>query len=69
MSDGLVMQLARLRREHRLTRKQVARRLGTRTREIRYLEEGRKDRDYLSTIRRYALAVGALITWEVVFDD
>ena len=48
-----------------LSRKDVANRMGIKPRDVEAIEEGKTDL-YMSTLRRYCLAVDALVEWQVV---
>lgn len=63
MMDALVA----LRRSHGLRQKDVAARMGISQSAVARIESGERDL-HLSTLRRYALAIGARITHHVVDD-
>ncbi|HSS08993.1 MAG TPA: helix-turn-helix transcriptional regulator [Acidimicrobiales bacterium] len=59
----LLRQLATLRREQGLTQVQLAERMGTSQDQITRLEAGADTR--LSTVERYAAALGVKVTWRL----
>jgi transcriptional regulator with XRE-family HTH domain len=70
-AENLVQQLADLRRKQGLSQREVGRRMGVGQQTISQLENGRSHTSnyhspFLSTLQRYARAVGAEIDFEVV---
>ena len=63
-TDSLIAELTRLRRSRRLSQTEVAARMGTSQSALARLESGRSDAR-MSTVARYAAAVGATIGFAV----
>ncbi|MGY1785630.1 helix-turn-helix domain-containing protein [Geodermatophilus sp. SYSU D00698] len=61
---GLIEELVRLRRESELSQTQVAARMGTSQSAVARLESGELDAR-LSTLERYAAALGRTVDWQV----
>ncbi|MGY1832270.1 helix-turn-helix domain-containing protein [Geodermatophilus sp. SYSU D01180] len=61
---GLIEELVRLRRESELSQTQVAARMGTSQSAVARLESGEPDAR-LSTLERYAAALGRTVDWQV----
>ena len=61
---GLIEQLARARRESGLSQTEIAARMGTTQSAVARLESGELDAR-LSTLERYAAALGRAVDWQV----
>ena len=64
----LIAELVRIRQSKGLSQKDVAERIGSDAASISRFESGERD-PHLSTIRRYAMAIGASIAHNVEDDD
>lgn len=65
--ESLLRQLAQVRVDNDMTQTDVAREMGVSPSFVSRIESGRKDL-HLSTLRRYAFAVGAVVRYGVVND-
>jgi transcriptional regulator with XRE-family HTH domain len=63
----LIERLVQIRRDQGLTQRDVAERMGRSQPNVSAFERTGGD-PHLSTIRRYAVAVGARVRWQVVID-
>jgi predicted transcriptional regulator len=61
---GLIEELARVRRESELSQTEIAARMGTSQSAVARLESGELDAR-LSTLERYAAALGRTVDWQV----
>src|SRR3954469_2485114 len=61
---ALIEELARLRRESELSQTEIAARMGTSQSAVARLESGELD-ERLSTLERYAAALGRSVDWQV----
>lgn len=61
---GLIDELVRARRENELSQTEIAARMGTSQSAVARLESGELDAR-LSTLERYAAAVGRTVNWQV----
>ena len=61
---GLIEELVRARRESELSQTEIAARMGTSQSAVARLESGELDAR-MSTLERYAAAVGAVVDWQV----
>ena len=65
LNDGLISELAATRDRLGLTQREVARRMGTSQAAIDRFEDGDVD-PRLSTVQRFAAALGKVVKWDVV---
>jgi predicted transcriptional regulator len=61
---GLIEELVRARRESELSQTEIAARMGTSQSAVARLESGELDAR-LSTLERYAAAVGSTVDWQI----